>query len=102
MKKVSMPTAIVQAAQKRYPQILSAAVQHIGVDPPYGKQKVTSQTYDNQLVRMLPDQLAQLAQTDPAAAQSANARIATLRQKAAGQIPLPAQDSYEPRQGGTQ
>ncbi len=95
MKKVSMPTAIVQAAQKRYPQILAAAVQHIGVDPAYGKQKISSQSYDNQLVRMLPDQLAALAQTDPQAYGEAQQRLADIRQKNDAEPKIPGQGQYE-------
>ena len=90
-----MPTAIVQAAQKRYPQMLNAAVEHIGIDPPYGKEKIDPRTRDNQLVRMLPDQIQALAQTDPKAYMNAQERLSTLRERAAGEPPLPSPDAYE-------
>lgn len=94
-RKVSMPTAIVQAAQARYPQVLDAAVQHIGVNPPYGKEKIDARTRDQQLVRMLPEQIQSLAATDPQGYMNAQERLSTLRERAAEQPPLPAPDSYE-------
>lgn len=93
--RVSMPTAIVQAAQKRYPQMLNAAVEHIGIDPPYGKEKIDPRTRDNQLVRMLPTDLQALAQTDPKAYMNVQERLQVLQDKASQQEPLPAQGAFE-------
>ena len=92
--KVNKMTATVQQAQAMYPGRLAAAVDYIG-QPAYGKQQIDRRTADNQLVRMLPDQLQALAQTDPQAYTNAQDRLATLRERAADQESLPGQGTYE-------
>ena len=94
-RKVSMPTAIVQRAQQLYPERLQGAVDYLGTNPPYGKERITRAKADNQLVRMLPDQLQALAQSDPKAYMDAQQRLATLQDKSTNQEPLPAQGAFE-------
>lgn len=94
-RKMSLPTAIVMAAQRQYPKMLAAAVAHIGVDPPYGKEKIDSRTYDQRLVRMLPEQLAAMAQSDPQGAQQAQQRLGSLQERADSETPLPGQGTWE-------
>lgn len=93
-RKVNMMTDIVQRAQAMYPGRLQAAVQYIG-QPAYGKKIVDRRTSDAALVRMLPDQIAALAQTDPKTYMDSQERLSTLRQRAAGMPPLPAPGDYE-------
>jgi len=94
-RKMNTMTAIVQMAQKQYPVQLKAAVDHIGIDPPYGKEKIDPRTRDARLVRMLPEDLQALAQSDPKAYADASDRLAVLRQRAAQETASPAPDAYE-------
>jgi hypothetical protein len=94
-QKVNMATAIVQRAQQMYPQRLSSAVEMIGVNPPYGKKVVDARTRDDQIVRLLPADLAALAQTNPQEYMKTQERLQVLQQRASAQGPLPAQGTFE-------
>ena len=94
-QKVNQMTAIVQRAQQMYPERLEAAVNALGVNPPYGKKVVDSRTRDNQIVRMLPADLQALAQSDPQQYMKTQERLQVLQQRAAGEAPLPAQGDFE-------
>lgn len=95
-QKVNQMTAIVQRAQQMYPERLEAAVNALGVNPPYGKKVVDSRTRDRQILSMPQDQLAALAQSDPQQYMKAQERLQALQQRAAGEAPLPGRDTFEP------
>lgn len=94
--KVNQATSIVQRAQQMYPQYLQAAVNSIGVNPPYGKKVVSAETRDKQILAMTPQDHAALAQTDPQQYMKTQERLQTLQQRAAERGPLPGQDTFEP------
>lgn len=90
-RRENLPTTIVRRAQQLYPERLKGAVEYIGT-PQYGQKLVDRKTADNQLVRMLPEQLQQLAMTDPQKYQQSMDRLTTLRENHA---PLPGGGGYE-------
>jgi len=92
--KVSMPTDIVLGARARYLDTLQNALGKQAVVP-YMQQAINPQKYDAQVQSMSEQDMAQLAQTNPKAAQNAAARIAQLSSKPQP-APLPAQDEFEP------
>jgi hypothetical protein len=93
--KVSRPTNVVQRAQTQYPKNLKAVSTYFGTIP-YGQQQVDSRTADKRLIAMQPQDLAQLAQTDPIGAETARQRLAKLDAKAAASPPPPGDGVYEP------
>lgn len=95
-QRMNQMTAIVQRAQQLYPDRLEAAVNALGVNPPYGKKVVDSRTRDKQILSMPPDQLAALAQSDPQQYMKTQERLQVLQQRAAGEAPLPGRDTFEP------
>lgn len=94
-RKVNLATEIVQRAQSMYPDYLKSAVDYIGANPPYGKKVVSPQTRDKQIARMLPQDIAALAATDPQAYMKTVERLQELQQRASTSEPLPAPDAYE-------
>lgn len=94
MTKVNRMTAAVLQAQKMYPKYLQGVKAYLGAVP-YGQQKIDQRTADKQLVRMTPQDIAQLAASDPIAALTAQRRLETLSQRAAERPPLPSPDAYE-------
>ena len=92
--KMSRATRVVVMAQRMYPQYLKAVKSYLGPIP-YGQQQVDPRTADKQLVRMAPEDLAQLAASDPIAGLTAQRRLETLQQRASEKTPLPAPDSFE-------
>lgn len=93
--KMSLPTQAVLDARKKYPDVLKSVASYFG-EVPYMTQRMDSRAADKKLVQMTPEQMTALAQSDPAGAEQAAARIQTLQARQAGQPPLPAQDTYEP------
>lgn len=94
-QKMNVATRIVQRAQQMYPPRLNAAVNYIGTNPPYGKKIVDSRTRDKQILQMLPQDLEQLAVTDPQTYMKTQERLQVLQQRASDQEPLPAPDQFE-------
>ena len=86
---------MVQRAQAQYPKNLKAVSTYFG-NIPYGQQQVDSRTADKRLIAMQPQDLAQLAQTDPIQAETARQRLQTLQDRASQRQPLPGQEQYEP------
>lgn len=95
MGKVNPATAAVQRAQRTYPKSIAAVRAYMGPIP-YGKEIVSPETADRRLLSMTPEDMAQLAMTDPATAESAAMRIQQLETRAAARPPLPAQDDWQP------
>lgn len=83
--KTSLPTDIVLSARKKYPDRVQAVKSYMG-SVPYLKEKIDYRTADKRLLMMDETQMAELARTDPVAAEQAAARIYELQQKAP---PLP-------------
>lgn len=83
--KTSLPTDIVLAARKKYPDRVQAVSSYFG-EVPYLKERLDPRARDKKLLMMDENAMTQLAQTDPIAAEQAAARIHELQQKAP---PLP-------------
>lgn len=93
--KPNPATQAVQMAQARYPKLLASVVGYFGPTP-YGVEVVDQRTADRRLAKMTPDDMANLAATNPQAAESAAERIQVLDARRAALPPLPAQDEYVP------
>ena len=89
-----MPTDIVLGARAKYLDTLNGALGKQKVVP-YMQQSMDPKAYDRQVASMSEQDMAQLAQTNPKAAQNAASRIAKLSQQPQGD-PLPAQDDFSP------
>lgn len=91
MAKTSLPTDIVLGARAKYLATVKGA---LGKYPsiPYMQRAIDPRTYDKQVASMSEQDMAQLAQTNPKAAQNAAERIAKL--ESMPQSVLPAQDEY--------
>lgn len=84
--KVSLPTQVVLDARKKYPELLEGAAAYLG-SIPYMKQRLDPRTIDSRLLQMTPEQMTQLAYTDPMAAEAAAKRISDLEAKAPPDLP---------------
>jgi hypothetical protein len=93
--KTSLPTDIVLSARKKYPDRVQAVKSYMG-DIPYLKERLDPRTADKRLLQMDPNTMAELARTDPVAAEESAQRIATLEARQAATPPAPLQDDYEP------
>lgn len=93
-RKMNPATSIVQRAQGMYPKYLKSVVNYFG-DVPYGQQRVSQKTADQRLARMSPEEMAQLAMTDPVQALTAQRRLQTLQERSQSDAPLPAQGEFE-------
>lgn len=58
-------------------------------------KRVTTRTMDKLLLGITPDQMMQIAQTDPDRANAYSERINLLEQRQESQVPFPAQDAFE-------
>lgn len=95
--KVSRATQIVLDARSKYPGVLEGVTAYLGGrDLPYMQQRLDPRTADKRLLQMDVNQMAELARTDPAAAEQAAQRIATLEARQAAVPPAPLQDEWEP------
>jgi hypothetical protein len=95
--KVSKATQVVLTARAKYPEILQGAIAYLGgSELPYMQERLDPRTADKRLMQMTTDQMAELARTDPAAAEQAAQRIATLEARQAAIPPAPLQDTWEP------
>lgn len=92
--RMNPATDAVQRAQAAYPKTLKSVVNYFG-PVPYGTEKVDTRTADKRLAQMPPEQMAQMAMQDPMKAAAVAQRLNTLKQRASGEMPLPAQDVYE-------
>jgi len=92
--KMSMPTDIVLGARARYLDTLQNALGKQAVVP-YMQQAIDPKKYDAQVQSMSEQDMTQLSQTNPKAAQNAAKRIAQLSAKPQP-APIPAQDDFEP------
>ena len=79
--KTSLPTDIVLAARHKYPDRINAVKAYMG-DVPYLKEKMDPRAADKRLMMMDENAMAELARTDPVAAEQAAARIQQIQQKA--------------------
>lgn len=93
--KANPATDVVVRAQRAYPKTLNTVVSYFG-SMPYGQRHVSSLTADKRLVQMQPQDMAQLAMTDPHSALAAQHRLGQLQQQADQTPMLPGQDIYEP------
>lgn len=59
-------------------------------------RKVDARTMDKYLMNITPEEMANIAASDPQRAEQYAARVNTLEQRLASKPPMPAQDSYEP------
>ena len=91
--KLNIMTQTVLDARAMYVKNLRGVLNDYA-STPYMKKPVSRETADRQLLAMTPDQMSQLSQTDPRAAEQAAYRISQLEQK--NPTPLPAQDDYQP------
>ncbi len=93
-KAVNPATDVVLRAQHMYPKALKSVVAYFG-PVPYGKVQVDPRTADRRLLQMQPEQMAQLAATDPQAALAATARIKQLETRVSAR-PAPPTDDFQP------
>src|SRR2546430_9874291 len=95
--RVSKATQTVLDARALYVKRLHETIGEYG-SPPYMQQRVDSRTADRNLAMTTPEQMAQMAMTNPAMAEQASARIEQLRQRAeANPPPFSAPGEYEPK-----
>jgi hypothetical protein len=92
--KLNRATDIVKRAQNQYPKNLAGVKAYFG-DIPYGVEVLDRRAVDKRLMTMTPDQMIQLAQTDPMQAERVAARIQQLQARSAATPPLPGQDDTE-------
>ena len=95
MAKTSVPTDIVLGARAAYLDRLQSVLGKQKVVP-YMQQAMDPKAYDRQVSTMSEQDMQQLAQTNPKAAQNAAARIAKLESQNPQSSPLPAQDDFSP------
>lgn len=93
--KTSLPTDIVIAARHKYPDRVNAVKSYFG-EVPYLQERLDPRTADKRLQQMTPEQMMELARNDPAGAEEAAQRIATLEARQAAIPPPPLQDEWEP------
>ena len=91
--KLNVMTQTVLDARQMYVKNLKGVLADYAATP-YMKKPVDPRTAERQLLATTPEQMAQLAQTDPKAAEQAAYRIHQLEQK--NPNPLPAADDYQP------
>src|SRR5437588_9160854 len=95
--KVSPATQTVLDARALYVKRLRETVQQYGAIP-YMQQRVDPRTADRAIAMTTPEQMAQMAATNPAMAEQTAMRAETLRQRAEDNPPpFSAPGQYEPK-----
>jgi hypothetical protein len=90
---VNQMTQAVLIARAKYPDILQSIISKLNTPAPYMKERLDSRAVDKALLQMTPEQMTQLAYTDPVAAENAAKRISDLEAKAPP--PLPGSGEFE-------